>query len=496
MTARRPNLLFLFSDQHAQRVAGCYGDAVARTPNLDALASRGVSFDNAYCPSPICVPSRMAMLTAREPSAQACWTNDDHLASDAATMAHSLGAAGYAPVLAGRMHSVGPDQLRGYVRRFVGDHSPNVPGVGRGDMGVLQDTHDPHGVSLTRSGYGQSGYEVKDEATVEAAVAHLHALGERHRRGEAAPFALTVGFMLPHAPFVARAADWRLFEGRVGPPRLSPPADEHPWLAWWRRDRGIADADPAAVIRARTAYYALVHSLDRMIGRVLAALAAAGLEKDTLVVYASDHGEQIGERGLFWKHTFYDDSAKVPLVMAWPGRLPQGERRPQVVNLTDLTCTMLDALGAPALPRAQGSSFLVVARDGSAPWADTTLSEYCTDAVPGWTGGMAVQQRMLRVGRHKLVYFHGHAPQLFDLADDPDEMNDLAGGPRHAALREQLLRRLLADWDPDRIAALMRERRREKDLLAEWACATEPPDAWRWPIVPDMNRLDGPIRLV
>jgi choline-sulfatase len=489
----RPNLLFLFSDQHAQRVAGCYGDAVALTPNLDALAARGVVFDNAYCPSPICVPSRMSMLTARHPSAQECWTNDDHLPTDAPTMAHSLGAAGYRPTLAGRAHFMGPDQLHGYAERFVGDHSPNWAGVPRHDMGVLEGTNDPWRMSVEKSGPGRSGYEIKDEATVEAAVAHLHELGRRPRGGGGRPFALTVGLMLPHAPFVARPEDYRRFEGRVGLPTVPAPdpASEHPWLAWWRRDRQITELPEAAIRRARTAYYGLVHRLDAMVGQVLHALDEAGLRQNTLIVYASDHGEQIGERGLFWKHSFYDDSAKVPVILSWPGVLPEGERRSQIVNLTDLTCTMLDATGAPPLPDAQATSFLEAAKNGSTPWLDETFSEYCTDAVPPWTGGMAVQQRMIRTGRWKLVYYHGYLPQLFDLEADPQERHDLAGDPRYTALREQLERRVLDGWDPEAIARRMRERRRAKDLLGAWAQKVEPQDSYRWPLGPEHNRLDA-----
>ena len=377
------NLLFIFSDQHAQRVAGCYGDPIARTPNLDALAARGVLFDNAYCPSPICVPSRMSMLTGRFPSAQDCWTNDDHLPTDSPTMAHALGAAGYQSDPRGPRPLHGPDQLHGYAERLVGDHSPNWAGVPRHDLGPLDRTNDPWRDSIEKSGTGLSGYEVKDAATVEAAVARLRELGERHRRDDGQPFAMTVGLLLPHAPFVARVEDYALFAGRVGAPRLAaPPMEEHPWLAWWRQSRNIVDVGDDAVLRARTAYYALVHRMDAMIGEVLDALDEAGLRDDTLVVYASDHGEQLGERGLFWKHTFHDDPAKVPVIMAWPGVLAEGERRRHVVNLTDLTCTMLDAVGAPPLPRAQASSFLEVAKDGGTPWADETFCEYCTDAVP------------------------------------------------------------------------------------------------------------------
>ena len=120
MSGNKPNLLFLFSDQHTQRIGGCYGDPVAETPHLDRLAREGLTFDNAYCPSPLCVPSRMSMLTARHPYAQECWTNDDYLRSDAATWLHALGAAGYRPTLAGRLHAMGPDQLHGYAERMVG----------------------------------------------------------------------------------------------------------------------------------------------------------------------------------------------------------------------------------------------------------------------------------------------------------------------------------------------------------------------------------------
>lgn len=145
----KPNVLFIFSDQHAQKVAGCYGDDVVRTPNIDRLAQEGVRFDNAYCPSPICTPSRMSMLTARWPHRQECWTNDDMLRSDVPTWLHRAGEAGYRPALIGRMHSIGPDQLHGYAERGIGDHTPNFAGIARFPMGVLEGTNEPDSVSLT-----------------------------------------------------------------------------------------------------------------------------------------------------------------------------------------------------------------------------------------------------------------------------------------------------------------------------------------------------------
>ena len=142
-------------------------------------------------------------------------------------------------------------------------------------------------------------------------------------------------------------------------------------------------------------------------------------------------------------------SAKVPLIVSWPEGLPQNERRNQVVGLTDLGPTMLEALGAPALPNASGRSFWSVTKDPTAPWVDLAFSEYCTDSVPAWTGGMAVQQRMIRDHRWKLCWYHGYRPQLFDLLEDPDETTDLAEDPRFAAVRDRLSQQLLADWDPE-----------------------------------------------
>lgn len=485
---KKPNLLFLYSDQHARHVTGCYGDRLVKTPNLDRLAAGGVTFDNAYCPSPICVPSRMSMLTGRHPSAQDCWTNDDFLASDRATWLHALGAAGYRSHLAGRLHAMGPDQMHGYVTRNVGDHSSNYAGIPRRDMGPLHQTNDPWAVSVDVSGAGQSSYQVKDIETTDAACAELERIAAQKRNSGSDPFCLSVGLMLPHPPYVAWAEDYVLYADKIHPPAL--PLAEHPWLDWWRKDRGIATVDPAAALRARAAYWGLVTRLDILIGRILDTLERLGLAEDTLVVYTSDHGDQLGERGLWWKHTFYEESVSVPLILRWPGHLPAGQRRPQVANLIDVTATILDALGVPPLPHAQGTSLLGVARDATTPWIDETFSEYCTDAIPAWTGGMAVRQRMIRSGRWKLVYYHGYRPQLFDLADDPRELADLAEAPAHRAVREQLTAKLLAEWDPDAIEARMRARRKDKDVIGDWARAVLPADQHRWKLTPEQNRID------
>lgn len=159
----RPNLLYIHTDQHSPHVTGCYGDPLVQTPNLDKLAASGALFENCYCVSPICVPSRMSMLSGKHPYQNEVWTNEHMLDSGIPTLAHSMGAAGYHPVLIGRMHSLGPDQLHGYAERLFGDHGPNYIGGTGPSRGVLDGTSGPHRISLERSGAGQSGYQVHDE---------------------------------------------------------------------------------------------------------------------------------------------------------------------------------------------------------------------------------------------------------------------------------------------------------------------------------------------
>lgn len=488
----RPNLLYMLSDQHSPFVSGCYGDPLAQTPHLDRLAASGVVLDNVYCPSPLCVPSRMAMLTGRYPYQTRVWTNDHMLDSGIPTFAHALGAGGYHPVLIGRMHAMGPDQLHGYAERLVGDHGPNYPGGADAQRGPLEGTAGPARISLRHSGVGQSGYEVHDEYVTAATVDYLNRLGVARRAGQAAdPFCVTVGFMLPHQPYVARRQDFDRFRGRMTlPSHPLPFSDElHPHFQWWRRETGIETVSAEELLYARTAYWALVTSLDRMVGQILGALYANNLAENTLIVYTSDHGEQVGEHGLWWKQTFYEQSVRVPAILSWPGVLPAGTRSRRVVSALDLTATMLEALQAPPLPAANGRGLLDLLTHpaGQLPWEDQAFSEYCTDD--------GCYQRMVRRGPWKLNYYHGQEPQLFNLDVDPNELHNCAPEPACQAVRADLTQRVLDHWDPEQIAGAMAGKRQEGQLLAAWVRQVRPPDQYRWDMRPEMNYLDeGPMQ--
>ena len=501
--AQRPNILYIQSDQHNPNVTGCYGEETVRTPNLDALAARGTIFTNAYCASPICVPSRMSLLTGRYPYENEVWCNTQTLSSAIPTYAHAMGAAGYRPVQIGRLHFVGYDQLHGFAERYVGDHSPNYMGsIHPVDHGTLEGTAGPSRVALEKSGYGQSSYEVHDEYVAAATVDYINRLGIRKRSGfEVEPFSLSVGMMLPHQPFVARKEDYDEYVGKVPMPRKREPYSDnlHPYFQWWRKRTGIEEVTEDEIMRCRIAYWALVTRTDALIGEMLDALRRNGFEDNTMVVYSTDHGEQVGEHDLWWKQTFYEDSARVPAIVSWPGVLPEGGQCDRVINQFDLNATMLEAVGAPPLPRSNGRSMIDLLREpDSTPWEDVAFSEFVMyaqrDGLPfdiHSTPDGSVQ-RMVRYNEWKLNYYHGMRPQLFNLAEDPDEMNDLAEDPAHSSIRDELIERVTDGWDPVEVTRKMSMAQQDEQVMREWSENVDPPDTYRWDLRPEMDYVDGP----
>ena len=475
---KRPNLLYIHSDQHNPAVTGCYGDPIVQTPNLDALATNGIVFTNVYCPSPVCVPSRMSMLTGRYPYEIEVWTNSHILDSGAPTFAHAMGAAGYHPVLIGRMYAIGPDQLHGYAERLVGDHGSNYPGSGEAPENLR--------ASLQNAGAGQSSYQVHDEDVTAATVNYLNQLGVRKRAGLAAePFCLSVGFLLPHSPYVVRRGDYDIYRDVMTMPKHPEPFSDalHPYFRWWRKWCGWEAVPESEILRARTAYWALVTRMDAMIGEILMTLRKDNLEENTLILYTSDHGDQVGEHGLWMKRTFYEGSVKVPAVLSWTGVLPEGVRCDRVLSSLDLHATMLEALRAPQLPNAHGRSVLNLIRSGEAGWEDVALSEYCT-----YEGCL---HRMIWCDEWKLNYYHGQEPQLFNLAEDPHELKDLAQDASCRGIRAQLTARVLEGWDAEVIAERMAAKRADGEIIRAWARHTKPEERFRWQHLPQMDYLEN-----
>ncbi len=421
----------------------------------DRLAAAGARFDAAYSPCPVCAPARAAMMTGRYVSSIGTWDNAAPFGSDEPTLAHYLTRAGYDTVLSGKMHFIGPDQLHGFHRRFTTNVYPAgfdwVPV--RGAEHASERSHALQYVGEAIHVGRWSQFLSGDEETHFRALEYLRAKGiERNQAGETAPFFLCVSYHHPHEPFWPLQELWDLYEEtEIAIPDF-PPGLEDTYSTldrWLNVYHGVAKApglrDPASLRRVRRAYYALVTYVDRKVGELLDVLAATGLAEDTVVIFTSDHGDMLGEKGMVQKRTFYEWSSRVPLIVRFPDGAHADTTHPEPVNLVDLLPTLCDLAGVAESDRlpVDGRS-LIGLLDGSDSGERVTFSEYHSQ-------GAHAPCFMVRQGRYKYVHIYGHDQQLFDLAIDPGEWQNLIHDPAYSQIAAGLRARLLAQFDPEAI---------------------------------------------
>lgn len=464
MTHNQPNILLIMSDEHGPMFSGCYGHPIVRTPHMDRLAERGVLFENAYCNSPLCLPSRMSFMTGRYISNIEVWDNDSILATTALTWAHQLRAAGYDAVLAGKQHFVGPDKLHGFRAQLARDpHGDNRHPIYPWREGVIPAKQPWQGVYQAGPGTTKE-IEVDDE--VEAAT--LAYLRDPARKEQ--PWAINASFIAPHFPLVAPQQYWDLYlPEEMDLPTMPPGHLEnlHPVYQRMRTMFGLIDYSDEELRRARAGYYAIISYLDDKIGRMIAVLEETGQLDNTVIIYTSDHGEMAGEHGMWRKSNFYEQSSRIPMIISWPGRLPAGRRVAETVSLVDLVATVVDIAGAPGIAPLDGDSLLDLATGSTTGWKDMAFCEYLAH-------GVIRPMAMLRRGRFKLNYSLDDPVELYDLAADPGEFNDLGRDPAYADVREQLRADLLAQWNPVELEQRIRQSQEER-LLIRAATAGE----WR-----------------
>jgi choline-sulfatase len=447
MAAR--HVLIIMSDEHDPRHMGCSGSAIVATPNIDALAARGVRFSSAYTPSPICVPARAAFATGRRVHQTRHWDNAMPYSGQTEGWGHALQRHGIRVESVGKLHYRSAEDPVG----FDVEHLPVHVAGGHGM--VWASIRDPYVVGRVgprmlgeRIGRGDSPYTQYDDAVTTRTVQWLHEAAKRPDES----FVLYAGLVAPHFPLLAPARFFDIYANASLPePKLHPSTgyQRHPWVQAYadfeRNEENFQDANERRA--AFAAYYGLCSWLDHNVGRILDALLVSDLARDTLVIYTSDHGDNLGARGLWGKSTLYQESVSVPMVMAGPGVAPGVCHTP--VDLLDLFPTVLQAAGVdpePELGDRPGRSLLKVA---AAPdeLDREVFSEY--HAAGSNTAGF-----MLRKGRWKYHHYVGMRPELFDLVTDPQELDDRAADPACAdALRtmEAALRRIC---NPEAIDAL------------------------------------------
>ena len=442
---RPTNVVVVMSDEHSRRVLGCYGHPMIRTPHLDGLAARGVRFSDAYCNVPICVPSRACFATGRYIHQIRFWDNAIPYDGSVPSWGHRLIANGHRSVSIGKLHYRSSEDDNGFDEEIMPLHV--VDGVGD-LLGLIRDDLPVRTAALKlaeEAGAGDSSYQRYDDDITAAAQRWLRHEAPQHRDK---PWVLFVSLVCPHFPLKSRDAFYRLYpEDAVPWPALYAQSErpDHPYIAALRNCMVYDEAfDEVKVRRAIAAYFGMVTFLDDNVGKILSTLDETGLSHDTRVIYTSDHGDNLGTRGLWGKSTMYEESAGVPLIIAGPD-IPSGIVSREPVTLVDCFPTILEAAGVPMHPDDRdlpGHSLFDLAR-GIGP-RRTVLCEY--HAAGGVTGAF-----MTRHGPFKFVDYVGMPPMLFDLDRDPQERDDRGTDPGYVGIIRDCLSDLRRIVDPEAV---------------------------------------------
>ncbi len=456
---KAPNFLVIMSDEHNPKVAGYAGHPVVQTPNLDALAARGTAFMSAYTTSPVCIPARAGFACGKYIHQIGFWDNADAYDGTIPSWHHVLRERGHRVVSIGKLHF----HLAGEDHGFTQEQIPMHIIEGKGDlMGLVRDDLPRRGAAkkmAAMAGPGESPYTFYDKEICSRAQVWLR---EEGVKDDGKPWVLFVSFVAPHFPLTAPPEHYYKYWNRDLPmPKLyaREQRPKHPYLEDYRNSFCYDDyfESEADVKRAIAGYFGLVSYVDENIGKVLRALEEAGLSGNTRVMYTSDHGDNLGSRGLWGKSTMYDEIAGVPLIMAGPG-VPTGKRIDTPVSHVDCYPTIVETAGVPfasVKDTHPGVSLLDIAA-GKIP-VRNVLSEY--HGMGTTTGAFAI-----RNGKWKYVHYAKYVPQLFNLETDPDETNDLAADPNHGGILAECRAKLYAICDPDEVDR--RAKARQAELLA------------------------------
>ncbi|NKB57771.1 MAG: sulfatase-like hydrolase/transferase [Alphaproteobacteria bacterium] len=441
------NLLIIMSDEHDPRFMGASGHPFARTPNMDRLAARGTQFANAYTPCPICVPARASYATGRYVHEIGYWDNAIAYDGRVEGWGHRLQREGIRHDTIGKLHYRKEEDPLGIDEQHNAMHI--IDGIGMVWGSIRDPLPTRTGLAgpkrlFRKIGPGVSNYNLYDRQCANDACNWLK------RHADAEPWVLYVGFVAPHFPFVVPKHYLDLYPLDAIPfPKLLPRTgyQQHPWI---KEAEAFVGQDPffesdEQRLLAMAAYFGLCTFMDEQVGLVLDMLEDTGLADSTRVVYTSDHGDNLGARGLWGKSTLYEEATKIPMIVAGPD-VPTGKVSETPVNLVDIYQTVLD--GADLSPDDEemtlpGRSLFELASGASEP-ERIAFSEYHAVGAPS-------AAFMLRMGHYKYHHYVGFPPELFDLETDPEELTDLAADPAHTATLAKCEAALRVMLDPDAI---------------------------------------------
>ena len=478
----RPNIVFVMADQMSGMAMPFHGHPVVRAPALSRLAREGVVFENAYCNSPLCGPSRTSMMTGRLPSRVGGFDNAHDFSAAIPTFAHYLALAGYRSCLSGKMHFTGPDQLHGYDERLTTDVYPSdfswTPNWAEPDAKVrFQDMQN-----VMEAGPCLRSMQIDyDDEVASRAVGWLY---DRARDKSPSPFMLTVSFTSPHDPYVARPEFWNNYsDDEIDLPTVPPIApgarDAHSERLHQHYLIGEADVTDDILRRARHGYYASIDYVDSKVAEIRRVLEETGLAENTILVFTSDHGDMMGERGLYYKKCFFEWALRVPMIFWAPGRFAP-RHVTDTVSLLDILPTFCAIAGvADEVLEQDGDSLLPALLGGIVP-DRYVAAEFLSEGVPD-------PVFLLLHGRIKLFYSELDPPLLYDLAADPHELTNLAADAASRELLRRMLDRARATWDGAALKQRIIRDQNRRRLVARAQQAGTPP-AWDFQPVTDASR--------
>jgi choline-sulfatase len=463
----RPNILIIMADQFNGTLFPDGPAEFLHAPHLKALAAKSARFANTYTALPLCAPARASFMTGQLPSRTGVYDNAAEFRSDIPTYAHHLRRAGYETALSGKMHFVGPDQMHGFEERLTTDIYP-------ADFGWTPDYRKPgeridwwyHNLgSVTGAGVAEITNQMEyDDEVAFHANQKLYQYSRVSDDVARRPWCLTVSFTHPHDPYVARRKYWDLYEGI---PQLDPSVEEIAYANQDSHSKRLIDACDTQnftitkdhIRRARQGYFANISYIDDKVGDLIETLRATQMQDDTIILFTSDHGDMLGERGLWFKMNFFEGSARVPLMIGGKGIAPQLITAP--VSTLDINPTLADFAGiniAEIMPWTDGES-LVPLMTGAVRTAPVHM-EYTAE-------GSQAPLVCIREGDWKFSHCELDPPMLFNLKDDPQELNNLATEPANAALVATWIERVRARWDMKAFDSAIRESQARRWVVYE-----------------------------
>ena len=447
----KPNILLIMADQLAAQALSLFGNPICKTPNLDALANEGTVFENAYSNNPVCVPSRASMLSGLLTPEIAVYDNANELAPSMPTMAHYMRSLGYWTFLSGKMHFIGPDQLHGFNERLTTDVYPaNFDWIGNWSEGA---SYVPSGTAL--NGIVEAGPCVRtmqEDYDDEVEYQSLKKIYDLARYKEQNPFFGIVSFTSPHTPFNVAQKYWDLYdENNINMPDVGPiPFDDLDYFSkslFFAHGRHRHTITEEHIRKTRHAYYGMISYVDEKIGRIIKLLEDTNQKDNTAIFFVSDHGEMLGERGMWFKQCFWEWSSHVPMIASIPGT-QKGVKTSIVTSLVDILPTIIE-LGSEGSTKINfenlaGKNLLPFTSSVSGKFDSTIISDY-------YHIGPCVPTRMVRKNDFKLFYTHGYPNLLFNLKDDPNELINLAKDESFKNHLNELLTICKKNWDPEKI---------------------------------------------